>query len=144
MAPQVREHLGARTIGGNPMIEVSVRQGDPFAYEGGRSRKGQNTDPWSREQRAIRLYEHRGHQIEQAGDDIFWVPSWDGERTHVVHYPVAEGETESCTCADHVYRGATCMHILAVAIREAKRASQRRRNFIGALMVKPGPEEGEE
>jgi hypothetical protein len=118
------------------MDSISVRAGDPFAYAGKQEFR-------TREERAIRLYELRGSRIEQAGEGIYWVPSWDGEREYVVHYPVDEGEAESCTCADHQYRGVNCMHILCAAIYVARKRARRRKNFIASLMA-PSEAEGEE
>ena len=71
----------------------------------------------TRTARALRLYEERGREIERIGEDLYLVPSQDGERA----YPVLYGEREECLCPDHQYRGATCVHILATGIYCAKR-----------------------
>jgi hypothetical protein len=105
------------------IIERTSRSGDGIAYAGYVSAR-------TREQRALRLFERRGHQIEQAGENLFYCPSWDGTTEHVVRYG---GEEESCDCPDHIYRGSTCMHLLAVAIRSAKRRARSRRNAIAAV-----------
>jgi hypothetical protein len=107
------------------IIERGVRSGDGIDYAGRQSLR-------TREQRALRLYHMRGADITQMGADFYLCPSWDGTKEYLVNYPVDEGETESCECADHTFRGSTCMHILAVAIRHAKKRAQSRRNFIHA------------
>jgi hypothetical protein len=123
-APRDPAHRG-RTV---TVDDISVKAGDGFAYAGVRATR-------TREERAIRLFEMRGHEIEQAGEAVYWVPSWDGQRTYTVHYPVNETETESCTCPDHVFRDAICIHILATAVRCSKKMAQRRRNAVASLAV---------
>lgn len=108
--------------------EVRSFAGDGIAHAGRQALR-------TREGRALRLYEMRGSEIQQVGEGVYWVPSWDGEREHVVRYPVGENETETCSCPDHAYRGAQCMHILCAAIYAAKKRQQRRRNFIHAFVV---------
>ena len=107
---------------------IQTRAGDPIAHAGTQVLR-------TREQRALRLFEMRGHEIEQAGEAVYWVPSWAGERTYTVRYPVDEGEQESCECADHVFRGVNCIHILCCAIRVSKKRAQRRRNVVASLAV---------
>jgi uncharacterized Zn finger protein len=109
------------------MDDVSVAAGDPIAYAGSKSCK-------NREERALRLFERRGRQIAQAGEGLYYCPSWDGSREYTVHYPVGENETETCTCPDHVYRGAVCLHIMATAIRVAKVQARNRQNLIHAFL----------
>ena len=70
----------------------------------------------TRTARALRLYEERGREIERIGEDLYLVPSQDGERA----YPVLYGESESCLCPDHQYRGVSCVHLLATGIYCAK------------------------
>src|SRR5215218_5962629 len=61
--------------------------------------------------------EVRGQRKERLSEDLFACPSWDGERRHRVEYGAGN---ESCDCSNHVYRGANCVHILAVGIAHAK------------------------
>lgn len=107
-------------------VHQDVKAGDPIAFAGQRALR-------TREQRALRLFEQRGEQIEQAGEGIYWVPSWDGERTYTVRYPVDEGEQESCTCNDNTYRGVHCMHIYCCAIHVCKKRARRRRVALYAM-----------
>ena len=72
--------------------------------------------PTTRALRALALYEAHGHRIQDLGEGLFRVPSQDGQRSYVVRY----GEVEACACPDHLYRCATCVHILAVGIYCAK------------------------
>ena len=72
--------------------------------------------PDTRETRA--LYRTRGREIVLVDADTYEVPSQDGARTYEVLY---SGNAESCTCPDNTYRGAACVHLLAVAVKRAKR-----------------------
>lgn len=76
--------------------------------------------PDTRESRALELYRERRQDIVVIGRDTYEVPSQDGTRVYEVVYG---GEVESCTCADHTYRGASfaCVHLLAVGACRAKR-----------------------
>ena len=74
----------------------------------------------TREQRGLALYREHGHLIEKVAPDFYLVPSQDGERFYHVDYV-----TETCDCADHEYRGATCLHIYAVGVKLAKRRASR-------------------
>ncbi len=72
--------------------------------------------PDTRELRALKLYEERGHEIVRLAPDVFRVPSQDGERSYDVLY----GEREECPCPDHQYRHVACVHLYAVGISIAK------------------------
>ncbi len=74
------------------------------------------TRPDTRELRALKLFEERGHQIVRLAPDVFRVPSQDGERSYDVLY----GEREECPCPDHQYRHVACVHLYAVGISIAK------------------------
>jgi len=115
-------------------IVRETRSGDPFAFTGERVAS-------DRERRAIALYIERGHEIVQVAPNLYWVPSQDGQREHLVSYPVQPGESESCSCPDSTFRRATCVHVYAVALRYAKRAAQRRKNFIHGLAATEEEEE---
>ncbi len=84
--------------------------------------------PDTRELRALALYRERGRDIVLIGRDTYEVPSQDGTRVYEVVYG---GEVETCTCADHTYRGAsfTCVHLLAVGACRAKRRGQSARHL---------------
>ncbi len=73
-------------------------------------------EPTTRTERAIELYRARGGEIERIGEDLYLVPSQDGERL----YPVLYGEREECLCPDHQFRGVTCVHLYAAGIYCAK------------------------
>jgi SWIM zinc finger len=70
----------------------------------------------TREERGLELYWRYGDEIEQLSADIFAVPSQDGLRTYRVDYA-----NEFCSCPDHQYRDANCVHILACGVWHAKR-----------------------
>ena len=72
----------------------------------------------TRESRALALYRTRGREIVLVDRNTYEVPSQDGARTYEVLYG---GNAESCTCPDNSYRGAACVHLLAVAVKRAKR-----------------------
>ena len=76
------------------------------------------THPDTREHRALELYRARGAEIILIDRDTYEVPSQDGTRTYEVLYG---GNAESCTCPDNSYRGAACVHLMAVAVKRAKR-----------------------
>jgi hypothetical protein len=95
-----------------------VAAGDPFAYAGSKL-----PEYSTRVQRALKLVEERGDEIEPLAGGVFVVPSQDGRRAYRVQY----GEHEFCSCPDNTYRGVNCVHILAVGIASAKRRSHKRR-----------------
>ena len=66
--------------------------------------------------RAQALFEERGHEIRRFGAGLYRVPSYSGEGFYTVDYL-----EERCTCPDHEHRRATCLHIYAVGILNAKR-----------------------
>ncbi len=72
----------------------------------------------TRESRAIALYRDHGRQIVLVDRNTYECPSQDGTRTYEVVYG---GDTESCTCPDNTYRSVACVHLLAVAVKRAKR-----------------------
>jgi hypothetical protein len=111
------------------VIDRSVREGDPFVAVGMRALEG-------REQRALKLFRERGDEIQQVGADIYFCPSQDGTREHLVRYG---GAVEECDCGDYVYRGGPCVHLYATAIRHAKKRRQRRDNFLASLCGGLGP-----
>jgi hypothetical protein len=69
----------------------------------------------SRAERALALFKEHGGDIERLSGEIFAVPSQDGLRMHRVDY-----FNEFCSCPDHQYRGATCIHLLMCGIWHAK------------------------
>jgi hypothetical protein len=85
----------------------------------------------TRELRALALYLERGSEIEQYGEDLFYVPSQDGSKMYRVQY--GNGH-EFCSCPDHNYHPErACKHILAVGLLFAKKRSRRRQAFIAAF-----------
>ena len=92
----------------------------------------------SREERALRLFCACGDQIRQVGPNIYECPSQDGERVYTVVYG---SEDESCQCLDHLYRDHACVHMLAAAVKHAKRRAKRRRAFTTSLAVEISEEE---
>jgi hypothetical protein len=112
-------------------VHREVRAGDPIATAGSRATA-------TREERALSLYCKYGHDIHQTGPETYLCPSQDGERSYVVCYG---GTEEACTCPNHTYRRHACVHLMAVAIRHAKRQTQRRRNFVAALVTVAESEE---
>jgi len=96
----------------------------------------------TRERRGLELYRTRGHEIHQAGEDLYLVPSCTGRGFYSVDY-----REETCDCPDFLRRRENCKHILAVGVLAAKR---RRRPHacndgwvtLGQLVV--DPETGEE
>src|SRR5215208_1610619 len=104
MAPRSRSLPGP----GQPTEEVDVNESSaPHAQLS------------TREQRGLKLYHTRGHEIRQAspGEGLYLVPSEasTGRGLYAVDY-----REESCDCPDHLYRGGSCVHILALAIAGAK------------------------
>ncbi len=98
----------------------------------------------TRELRALELYRTRGHEIVCVVDDLYLVPSQDGERVYRVVY----GEAESCSCPDHEHRGVNCVHIYAVGISLAKRRRPRpcscNDGWVTMGQIVADPETGEE
>ncbi len=74
------------------------------------------TAPETRELRALALYRERGDEIRHMYGATYRVPSQDGERAYEVEY----GRREYCSCPDHLYRNATCIHLYALAVAIAK------------------------
>jgi hypothetical protein len=75
----------------------------------------------ARAERALKLFEERGHLIRSVAPDTFEVPSCGMEgRRYTVRYG---GHEESCSCPDFAYRGEACKHLLAVGIMHAARRS---------------------
>jgi hypothetical protein len=74
------------------------------------------TVPNTRELRALELYRTRGHEIRQADQDLYLVPSCTGRGFYSVDY-----REETCDCSDFLHRGENCKHILAVGVLVAKR-----------------------
>jgi hypothetical protein len=79
--------------------------------------------PDTRESRALALYRTRRRDIVLIGRDTYEVPSQDGTRVYEVVYG---GEVETCTCPDFVYRGVSCVHLLAVGVCRARRRGRSR------------------
>ena len=76
--------------------------------------------PPTRELRALRLHEERGHEITRIAPDVYRVPSQDGQRS----YDVVYGEREECPCPDYQYGGGRpCKHLLCIGILHAARRS---------------------
>jgi hypothetical protein len=71
----------------------------------------------ARSVRAFDLYRTHGRKIVRLAENIYRVPSQDGERSYDVLY----GEREECVCRDFEFHGGPCKHILAVGISVAKR-----------------------
>ncbi len=75
------------------------------------------TRPDSRESRALALHRARGHEIVRTGPHTYEVPSCSGAGTYAVDY-----ERETCDCPDALrYPEHNCKHLLAVAVKRAKR-----------------------
>jgi hypothetical protein len=113
------------------MTDVTIREdtraGDPIAFAGTKAVR-------TREQRGLRYFGERGHEIQRAGEGVFWVPSRGGNRTYTVRYPADEGGQESCSCPDASYGDSTCLHLYAVAIKVAKDRERSRKNFIHSVV----------
>lgn len=73
----------------------------------------------TREMRALALAEQHLEEIaeSQRHDGRYTVPSLHGPHTYTVTYT---DHTESCDCLDWQVRGATCYHVLAVAVVKTK------------------------
>ncbi len=74
--------------------------------------------PDTRETRALALHRDPGRQLVLIDRNTDEVPSQDGARTYEVVYG---GDVESCTCPDNTYRSAAYVHLMAAAVRRAKR-----------------------
>ena len=71
----------------------------------------------TREQRALDLYREHGQHILRLSEDVFLVPSEDGERAYRVHY----GEHEFCSCPDAAFHPeVSCKHLLCLGVWHAK------------------------
>ncbi len=77
------------------------------------------TRPDTRETRALALYRAHRREIVVVDTNTYECPSQDGTRVYEVVY--GADAVESCTCPDHTYRGAACVHLLAVGVCRAKR-----------------------
>jgi hypothetical protein len=80
--------------------------------------------PNSRAERALALYQERGHEIEYVGFDHWRVPATRKDSSLASDfYTVLYGEHEACSCKDYQFgRGKrACKHLLAVGILHAKR-----------------------
>ncbi len=76
----------------------------------------------TRELRALELYRERGHEIVRTAPFTYNVPSCSGDGFYVVDY-----RRESCDCADATrHPDLNCKHLLAVAVKRAKRRGRRR------------------
>ncbi len=77
----------------------------------------------TRELRALELHRTRGHEIREISPNVYEVPSCSGAGSYTVEYG---GVVESCDCPDAEFHPEfSCKHILAVAIRSAKRRRPR-------------------
>lgn len=77
--------------------------------------------PHTRELRALRLFEERGHQITRVVDDLYLVPSSDGSTWYKVVYG---GEEERCSCPAFEFNASvSCKHLICVGIMHASRRS---------------------
>jgi len=80
--------------------------------------------PDTRELRALALYRERGAEIVRTGPWTYTVPSCTGTGFWAVNY-----RAESCDCPDaRLHPGLNCKHVLAVAVKRAKRRGQSARN----------------
>jgi len=76
--------------------------------------------PVTRESRALALYRTRGAEIVRTGPWTYEVPSCSGRGSYAVDY-----EAESCDCPDaRRHPELNCKHLLAVAVKMAKRRGQ--------------------
>ncbi len=76
--------------------------------------------PDTRESRALALYRTRGAEIVRTGPHTYEVPSCSGRGSYAVDY-----EAESCDCPDaRRHPDLNCKHLLAVAVKMAKRRGQ--------------------
>ena len=99
----------------------------------------------TRADRGLELYRTRGHEIRQAGEDLYLVPSCTrapGRGFYSVDY-----REETCDCPDFLRRRENCKHVLAVGVLAAKR---RRRphacndGWVTLGQIALDPETGEE
>jgi hypothetical protein len=73
--------------------------------------------PDTRELRALSLYRERGAEIVRTGPWTYLVPSCSGDEPYAVNY-----RRETCDCPDAMrHPDLNCKHLLAVAIKRAKR-----------------------
>jgi hypothetical protein len=80
--------------------------------------------PDTRELRALALYRTRGAEIVRTGPHTYEVPSCSGRGSYAVDY-----EAESCDCPDaRRHPDLNCKHVLAVAVKRAKRRGQSARH----------------
>jgi hypothetical protein len=79
----------------------------------------------TRAERALRLFEERGREIERVADDTYLVPSCTGEGVYRVRY----GEQERCQSADFEFHGGPCKHLMAVGLSVARRRGQTARRL---------------
>jgi hypothetical protein len=77
------------------------------------------TRPDTRELRALRLVQARGHEIVRTAPWTYNVPSCSGAGFYVVDY-----RRESCDCPNYERRGVACKHVYAVGIHRAKRRGE--------------------
>ncbi len=96
----------------------------------------------TRERRGLELYRTRGHEIHQASEDLYLVPSCTGRGFYSVDY-----REETCDCPDFTHSRENCKHILAVGVLVAKRRQRPHACndgwvTIGQIVV--DPETGEE
>ncbi len=79
----------------------------------------------TREKRALALYRERGAEIVRTGPHTYEVPSCSGRGSYAVDY-----EAESCDCPDaRRHPELNCKHLLAVAVKMAKRRGQSDRHL---------------
>jgi hypothetical protein len=81
------------------------------------------TEYSTRAERALALFEERGHLIRAVAADTYEVPScsMDGRR-YRVRYGVSSEAEERCECPAWSYGGGrACKHLLAVGIAHARR-----------------------
>ncbi len=71
----------------------------------------------TRETRALALYRERGAEIERTGPYTYLVPSCTGTGSWAVN-----SRRETCDCPDALrHPDLNCKHLLAVAVKRAKR-----------------------
>ena len=102
MAPAGWPSPGARTIGGDPMIDRSLAHA---------------AQPLTREQRGLELASSRFEDIYPVSNGTWRVPSSTDECIYLVRL-----RHESCTCPDHRRSGAACKHVYAAHVVKAKTA----------------------
>jgi hypothetical protein len=79
------------------------------------------TPEMARAERALKLFEERGDEIEHVVADIYLVPSCSDRGAYRVRYG---GLEESCSCKDFEFGGGrACKHLLAVGAMHAARRS---------------------